>query len=185
MNIEENRSNRESTGPVTGPQSILTTGIAIDDLTIELVTHNYVNLSEAVGTVVSNIGEALLSGAFRLEVTNVSPLGYVVELALAPTPADTAGFNPFEADERFVMEGVDIPVAEVGADRRLRRPATVTNTVEIPTEDLDVFRKGRLSLGVRLSVELPRRIPVLDPDYHIQIDPTAVLELLTRAGTDD
>lgn len=157
-------------------------------LTIELVTHDYVDVSRAAGDVVGDLGEALHSGGFRLGVTNESPLGYVVSLALAPTPRDTAGFNPFNAENNFVMNGIDIPAAQVEADGRVTEPASVTNTVSVPTEDLGVFRAGRLSLGLRLRVVPPRMLPDFeDPDrldYSVIIEPLALLELLARAPTE-
>lgn len=157
-------------------------------VTIELVTHDYIDVSRAAGDVVGDLGEALLSGGFRLGVTNESPLGYVVSLALAPTPRDTAGFNPFRTGNNFVMSGIDIPAAEVAANGRVTEPASVTNSVSVPTEDLGVFRAGRLSLGLRLRIVPPRSLPDFeDPDrldYSIIIEPLALLELLARAPTE-
>lgn len=150
-----------------------TGGVGFDE-----TRHAFIDLDSLAANVVTDLGDALTSGEFSLAITNGTPVGLSVGIALAPTPADTAGFDPFAASQRFELLDIGMAPANVGSDGLVTSPSSGTATVTIPGQELSVFEQGELSLGIQIQITPPPsgRVRITSDDY-IRVDPTATLEV--------
>lgn len=153
-------------------------------ITLDRIDHEAIDLGGTSGDFVADLGEDLVSGSFKLNITNSTPLGLTISVAVARTPADTTGFDPSQvpAAEKFEITGVDMPPAQVDAGGLVTTPSTSTQTVTIPTARLDVFRpvegETKLSVGIKVVVKPPAggRAHVSRADF-IEVRATGTLQV--------
>jgi hypothetical protein len=103
---------------------------------------------------IDDLSEVLHALALTLDVGNRVPLGLQASVAIAPAPADTAGFDPFAATGAFIVDGLDVRPAAV-ANGRASAVTTSRSEVVVPVDRLGVFKSRDVAVGIRFRLLPP------------------------------
>lgn len=153
-------------------------GIVFDRVIAEAL-----DVGEENGDLLSDLAEDLVSAAVEFEVINGMPLGLSVQLALAPTPTDTAGFDPFTADPNISLPAFVIDAAAVDADGRVTGPTTSEPVASVDPAEFSVLAEGLLGMGFRAEVLGPEGGRArLQPTDSLVLRPLLSLEIRVAGG---
>jgi len=105
----------------------------------------------------------------ELDIENEAALGARVTVALAPTPADTAGFDPFDAAGRILLDDVNIAAAGAAPGRGTGRIA-LDEALLAPFDGRDVTAAIRVTLLPGANGRV-----ALQPGRRLRVRPVAVI----------
>lgn len=152
------------TGTITRGDSItvifeirLGPDISIDPtgITFDQVVNEAIELDSVAANFMADLSEDLVSAGVEFEVVNGMPFGLSVTMVMAPTPADTVGFDPFAAARKIELPTFTIAPAAVDAEGRVTAPTTSTPEATVAPADLEVLGDGILSMGLRAQITGP------------------------------
>ena len=147
---------------------------------LERSSASLVDLEAGAADMIADLQRSLVSGELGLRLTNSTPFAVSVSLALAPTPADTTGFDPFQSPSRMIFNNIVMPAASVDANGSVVTPNVSSTAVAIPVEQLELFRQQRIGIAVRAEIRPPAGGRArLGRDDYIRIVPTARLKVST------
>lgn len=158
----------------------LAPSLTIDSLgiTFDQVVAEAIDLDSIAGEFLADLSEDLVSAAVEFEAINGMPLGMDVSMALAPTPADTTNFDPFQATEKILMPGIGFRAAHVDSTGRVTGPRTDTATASVDPSQFSILEQGQLGMGLTATIRGPEDgRAYLQPSDSLVLRPLLKLEI--------
>lgn len=164
-----------------------------DGISLNRAEHAVANIEMESTAVVDDLKHTIRSGGVTFKVTNATPLGVTIDVAFAPSPADSAqydDFDPFESPSRFVIQGIAVEPAEVDSEGAVKVgtdgnliPRMGQTAVDIPTEDLDVLFNADLSMGLRIRLLAGEEgLIKIEPANYLELRPTLYMEAVVGSN---
>lgn len=88
-----------------------------------------------------------------IDVNNALPIALRAAVTIAPTPADTAGFDPATAPDRIVLQTIEIEAARVKADGTVTARGISHVRLPVSAATIDLLRTGSISLAADVTIK--------------------------------
>ncbi len=158
----------------------LAPSLTIDSLgiTFDQVVAEAIDLDSIAGEFLADLSEDLVSAEVEFEAINGMPLGMEVSMALAPTPADTTNFDPFQATDKILMPGIGFRAAHVDSTGRVTGARTDTATAAVDPSQFSILAQGQLGMGLTATIRGPEEgRAYLQPTDSLVLRPLLKIEI--------
>lgn len=88
-----------------------------------------------------------------IDVNNALPIALRATVTIAPTLADTAGFDPATAADRIVLPMIEIEAARATSDGKVTARGITHVSLPISAATIDLLRSGSISLAADLTIK--------------------------------
>ncbi|MFO7894361.1 MAG: hypothetical protein R6U63_11555 [Longimicrobiales bacterium] len=147
-------------------------------ISFDQVVADAIDLDSIAGEFLSDLSEDLVSASVEFEAINGMPLGMAVRMALAPTPADTTGFDPFTASPRISLPTFSFGAGIVDSTGRVTASRTDTASASVNPSELSILAEGLLGMGLEATLTGPEgNRAVLQPADSLVLRPLLKLEI--------
>jgi hypothetical protein len=110
--------------------------------------------------VAAGLARSIRTAELELRLANSTPVGATITAVLAPTPADTTGFDPLTSASRIELPAVDVAARANGATQR----------IVIPAEGLAALSSGRISIALVIALRSSEAVTLTRADA-VQVTP--------------
>ena len=88
-----------------------------------------------------------------IDVNNALPIALRAAVTIAPTPEDTAGFDPATAPDRIVLPAIEIEAARTKADGSVTARGISHVSLPVSAATIDLLRTGSISLAADVTIK--------------------------------
>lgn len=150
-----------------------------DGISFDQVVADAIDLDSIAGEFLADLSEDLVSAEVEFEAINGMPLGMAVTMALAATPADTTGFDPFEVTPNILLPTFSFRAGIVDpATGKVTDPRTDTATASVNPSELSILAEGMMGMGLEATLTGPDGDrAVLQPTDSLVLRPLLKLEI--------